>query len=101
VQALAPYLNIEDIGGGAYEPDAGCADGVMATNAYANRAKDLGATILQGVEVTAISSAGGRVSGVKTSQGDYSAPVRSAVRMRPSISASGSPVWASVTRTAA
>jgi len=29
------------------------------------------------------------------------APVRSAVRMRPSISASGSPVWASVTRTAA
>jgi len=50
VQALAPYLNIEDIGGGAYEPDAGCADGVMATNAYANRAKDLGATILQGVE---------------------------------------------------
>jgi sarcosine oxidase subunit beta len=75
VQALAPYLNTEDIGGGAYEPDSGCADGVMATNAYAARAKDLGATIVQGVEVTAISSAGGRVSGVQTSQGAYSAPV--------------------------
>jgi sarcosine oxidase subunit beta len=75
VQALAPYLNVEDIGGGAYEPDSGCADGGMATNAYASRAKDLGATILQGVEVTAIRSAGGRITGVKTSQGDYSAPV--------------------------
>ncbi len=75
VRALAPYLNIEDIGGGAYEPDSGCADGVMATNAYASRAKDLGATIAQGVEVTAINSAGGRVTGVKTTQGDYSAPV--------------------------
>lgn len=75
VQALAPYLNVTDIGGGAYEPDSGCADGVMATNAYASRAKDLGATILQGVEVTAIRSAGGRVTGVQTSQGDYNAPV--------------------------
>lgn len=75
VQALAPYLNIEDIGGGAYEPDSGCADGVMATNAYAARAKDLGATILQGIEVTAINAAGGRVTGVKTTQGDYGAPV--------------------------
>jgi sarcosine oxidase subunit beta len=75
VHTLAPYLNIEDIGGAAYEPDAGYADGAMAANAYANRAKALGATILQGVEVTAITSRAGRITGVKTTQGDFSAPV--------------------------
>lgn len=75
VHSLAPYMNVDDIGGAAYEPDAGCADGAMATTAYANRAKALGATILQGVEVTAISSETGRITGVETTQGDFSAPV--------------------------
>jgi glycine/D-amino acid oxidase-like deaminating enzyme len=70
VHALAPYLNVDDIGGGAYEPDSGCADGAMATNAYATRARALGATITQGVEVTAILTAGGRITGIKTAQGD-------------------------------
>jgi len=75
VHQLAPYLNIEDIGGGAYEPTSGCADGAMATTAYANRAKALGATILQGVEVAAINAEGGRITGVDTTQGAFSAPV--------------------------
>lgn len=73
--ALAPYLYVDDIGGAAYEPDAGCADGAMATNAYAQRARDLGASIEQGVEVTAICTEAGRVTGVQTTQGTYSAPV--------------------------
>lgn len=75
VRALAPYLNVEDIGGAAYEPDSGCADGAMATTAYANRAKALGATLLQDVAVTAICTEGGRVTGVETTQGAFSAPV--------------------------
>jgi sarcosine oxidase subunit beta len=75
VHTLAPYLNVDDIGGAAYEPDAGCADGAMAANAYANRARALGATILQGVEVTAICSEAGRITGVETTQGNFSAPV--------------------------
>ena len=75
LQALAPYLNVEDVGGGAYEPDSGCADGAMATTAYAERAKTLGATILQGVEVTAICADAGRITGVKTTGGEFSAPV--------------------------
>jgi len=75
LRALAPYLNVEDVGGGAYEPDSGVADGAMATNAYAERAKALGATILQGVEVTGICAEGGRVTGVATTKGDFSAPV--------------------------
>jgi sarcosine oxidase subunit beta len=75
VHTLAPYLNIDDIGGAAYEPDAGYADGAMAANAYATRAKALGATILQDAEVTAITSRAGRVTGVKTTEGDFSASV--------------------------
>lgn len=75
VQALAPYLNVDDIGAGAYEPDAGYADGAMATQAYASRARDLGASIVQGVAVTAIGAEAGRVTGVETTQGRYSAPV--------------------------
>jgi sarcosine oxidase subunit beta len=73
--AVAPYLNVEDVGGGAYEPDSGVADGAMATTAYAERAKALGATILQDVEVTAICAEAGRVTGVTTTKGDFSAPV--------------------------
>ncbi len=75
IREIAPYLNVDDIGGGAYEPDSGCADGAMATAAYANRAKDLGAAIVQGVEVTGICVEGGRITGVKTTAGDVSAPV--------------------------
>lgn len=75
VRAFAPYLAVDDVGGAAYEPDSGCADGAMATRAYADRAKTLGATILQGVEVTAICTDGGRITGVDTSQGNFSAPV--------------------------
>lgn len=73
--ALAPYLNADDVGGGAYEPGAGVADGAMSVTAYANRARDLGAEIMQGVAVTAIRTEGGRVTGVATTQGDFSAPV--------------------------
>jgi sarcosine oxidase subunit beta len=75
VHALATYLNIDDIGGAAYEPDSGCADGATATNAYANRAKALGATILQDTKVTAVCFEARRITGVKTTQGDFSAPV--------------------------
>ena len=69
VRTLAPYLNVDDIGGGAYEPGSGVADGAMATAAYANAAKTLGATIRQGVEVTAIRVEGGRITGVETLAG--------------------------------
>ncbi len=72
---FAPYLNVADIGGGAYEPEAGCADGSMAANAFAQRARDLGTVILQGVEVTRVLSTHDRVVGVETTQGIFSAPV--------------------------
>jgi sarcosine oxidase subunit beta len=75
IRKFAPYLQLEDIGGAAYEPDSGYADGSMAANAYASRAKALGAVIQQGTEVTAITVESGRVTGVETSQGPVRAPV--------------------------
>ncbi len=75
IHYLFPDLNVEDMGGAAYEPDGGCADGSLAANAYANRAKDLGAAVRQGVTVTAVQVNSGRVTGVETSEGVFSAPV--------------------------
>ncbi len=75
IHELAPYLALDDIGAAAYEPDAGYADGSMAANAYASRARDLGASIHQGVKVTAVLADGGRVTGVDTSAGVFHAPV--------------------------
>jgi glycine/D-amino acid oxidase-like deaminating enzyme len=75
LKEIAPYINVEDIGAGAYEPDGGYADGALATTAYANRARDLGAILKQGVAVTAIKGQSGKVTGVDTTDGVYSAPV--------------------------
>ncbi len=75
IHELAPYLALEDIGAAAYEPDSGYADGAMAANAYASRARDLGAVVRQGVAVTAIRFQAGRVTGVDTSDGVFHAPV--------------------------
>jgi sarcosine oxidase, subunit beta len=75
IREAAPFMNVADIGGGAYEPGTGYADGAMSTNAYAKRAKDLGAVIRQGIEVTAITKESGRVTGVETTDGRFSAPV--------------------------
>jgi sarcosine oxidase, subunit beta len=52
-----------------WEPDAGYADPVATTAAYAYAAQRLGATLHLGVTVTAIRVADGRVRGVETDQG--------------------------------
>jgi sarcosine oxidase subunit beta len=72
---ITPYLRTGDVGIAAYEPDAGVADGSMACNAFAARARDLGGQVRQGVEVTAIRLEGERVAGVDTSNGRVDAPV--------------------------
>ena len=45
------------------------------TQGFAKRARELGARVVEGVEVTAIDVAGGKVRGVRTTQGDISAPI--------------------------
>src|SRR5262249_5008556 len=53
----------------AYEENAGYGDGYGTTVAFAARAKDLGATVLQRTAATGLVMDGRRVTGVETSQG--------------------------------
>lgn len=75
LNTLIPAMAIDDIGAACYEQHSGCADPALTTSAYANRARELGARILQDTEVTSIGTAGGRVTGVRTTSGEIDAPV--------------------------
>ena len=75
VKEIAPYLETQDIRIGIFEPDGGIADGSMACNAFATRARELGGKIKQGVEVLSIRVDSGRVVGVDTTEGSFDAPV--------------------------
>ena len=72
---LVPALRVDDLVAGVWGPQDGMAGPAEVTNAYARRARELGATILEGVDVTALEGANGRITGVRTAQGTLSAPV--------------------------
>ena len=74
VQALVPAIAVGDVALAAYEAESGYADAAMTTNAFATRARELGATVVQYVAVEAILTAGGRVTGVRTAAGEIQAP---------------------------
>src|SRR5881296_375121 len=73
-QKLVPALRVDDLIAAVWGPQDGMAGPAEVTNGFARRARDLGVKILEGVEVTAIDVAGGKVQGVRTTQGDISAP---------------------------
>ena len=66
---LAPGLSLDGVALAAYEPDAGHADPLATTYAFADRARDLGAEIVTGCAVRRIVTTGGRVTGVETDEG--------------------------------
>jgi len=68
-----PELDLRGVGLAAVEPGSGYADPVATTFAFASRAVDLGARIRQGVRVDSIRTAGGRVTGLDTSEGEVGA----------------------------
>jgi sarcosine oxidase subunit beta len=74
VQALVPAMAVDDVALGAYEPESGYADAAMTTNAFATRARELGATVLQYTHVEALTIAGDKVTGVRTAAGEIHAP---------------------------
>jgi sarcosine oxidase, subunit beta len=74
VQALVPAMNVDDVALGGYEAESGYADAAMTTNAFATRAGELGATVVQYVPVEAILTTGDRVTGVRTAAGEIHAP---------------------------
>src|SRR2546425_8083360 len=63
VKALVPAANVDDVALSSYEAESGYADPSSTANALVNRARELGATIVQYRHVDAIRTAGGKVVG--------------------------------------
>ena len=72
---LAPNIEVDDFDVAGYEPEAGYADPSASAASLMDAAKKLGARLIQGATVTGIQLASGKVTGVQTSAGDFSAPV--------------------------
>lgn len=74
IARLDPRMTLEDVGGAAYEPESGYADGYAATAALASAARRLGVEIWEGTRAERVLTSGGRVAGVQTSRGVIEAP---------------------------
>lgn len=74
-QKLVPALRVDDLIAAVWGPQDGMAGPTEVTNAFARRARELGARIEEGVEVTALERANGRVTGVTTSHGAIATPI--------------------------
>ena len=73
IHALYPLLECDDLLGGSWVPHDGYASPVDVTASFVKGARGRGARCLEGVEVTAITQAGGAVTGVLTAQGEIKA----------------------------
>ncbi len=74
IRRLAPMLAVAEGDVAAYEPGSGYADPAAVAAGFLRAARDRGARLVQGAEVTAIRVASGAVTGVDTPRGSYSAP---------------------------
>ncbi len=72
---VAPGYSGAGVALACYEPGAGVADPMATTHSFAQRARDHGAIIREGVTVTRILSAGERVTGAQTTQGEIQTPI--------------------------
>jgi 4-methylaminobutanoate oxidase (formaldehyde-forming) len=73
IKSLYPYLETGDLLGGSWVAQDGTASPVDITQAFVKGARGRGALCLEGVRVTGISQANGRVTGVITDQGEIRA----------------------------
>lgn len=62
--ALYPHLNTDGMAGGVYLPGDGQCDPANIAMALAKGARQLGARVIEGVKVTDVTQAGGKVTGV-------------------------------------
>ena len=72
---LFPYIDASGLLGAAYIPSDGHVDPASLTQAIASAARNHGARIKQGVKVEDFELSDGRITKVKTSDGDYTADV--------------------------
>ena len=75
VKRLVPSFVTDDFDLAAYEPESGYADPVSTATSLMNAARSRGVTFVQDCSVTGITLQSGRVSGVTTTKGDFSAPI--------------------------
>ncbi len=75
VRRLAPSFATADFEFAAYEPESGYAMPSDTANAFMAAARERGARLVQGAAVTSIKVTSGKVAGVETTQGVYSAPI--------------------------
>jgi sarcosine oxidase subunit beta len=74
VREILPGCEIADVGAAAWEADSGFADPAATAFAFAEAARNRGATIETGVEVLRVLTEAGRVVGVETSAGRIATP---------------------------
>jgi sarcosine oxidase, subunit beta len=74
-QALVPALRVDDLIAAVWGPDDGVAGPAEVTAGFAARARDRGARIIEGVDVSGIDVQTGRVRGVTTAQGRIATPL--------------------------
>jgi glycine/D-amino acid oxidase-like deaminating enzyme len=75
LRALQPFAQVDDLAAAAYEPESGYADPRATATAFMQQAQRQGATLREGVAVTAIRTSGSRVVGVDTAAGPFDAPI--------------------------
>jgi sarcosine oxidase, subunit beta len=75
LRALQPFAQVDDLAAAAYEPESGYADPRATATAFMQQAQRQGATLREGVAVTAIRTSSGRVVGVDTAAGPFDAPI--------------------------
>jgi sarcosine oxidase, subunit beta len=74
-KAIVPALHVDDLIAAVWGPTDGMAGPAEVTSGFARRARELGARIVEGVDVTAIAVERGRAGGVTTSRGSISTPI--------------------------
>ncbi len=75
VKLLQPFMNVEDIGAAAYEPESGFADGSDTVHSLVEGAKKLGVKVKQGTSVEKLKVEGGKVKGVVLRDGEIDSPI--------------------------
>jgi sarcosine oxidase subunit beta len=74
-QELIPALRVDDLVAAVWGPQDGVAGPAEVTAGFARRARELGARIVEGIEVRGIELEHGRVTGVRTPRGQLTAPL--------------------------
>ena len=70
IAARVPFMRTDDLQGGMWIPGDGKANPTDLTMSLAKGARNGGAKLIEGVEVTGVIVEGGRVAGVRTREGD-------------------------------